>query len=217
MKALLTTICLWLGFTAMSAAQSDLGVSVLRCNAVSVQLSGIARVSEGQTPHTYLVEHQVSSGVWEEQEKHYSSATEISLTSLPRGIYRVVCVTGEENLILGRARQNKDVTVTSGEFKISDCAQSSEFPPQILPPMSVGITVFPNPAKDEIRVIWPGLAPEGDAWLELYDAMGNLDKRVKMEASDQTLFIGELASGVYFIRIRQADRLLYQEKLSVVR
>jgi hypothetical protein len=154
MKILLASICAMLACVAMLSAQSTLGISVVRCNAVTVQLSGLNRVPEGETPHTYSLERLQSPGVWALSEKIFSPETAISLKNMEHGTYRVTCVAGEEHLIWGRARQNKDVVIASQAFNISDCPKAGDFPATERSAETVGISVYPNPANDEIHVFW---------------------------------------------------------------
>jgi hypothetical protein len=72
-----------------------------------------------------------------------------------------------------------------------------------LDPSLVDLKVYPNPTTDGIIHVKTTFS--GDLFLELYDYMGNLhykDKINIMASFDATIPLGNLNSGIYLLRLR---------------
>ena len=74
--------------------------------------------------------------------------------------------------------------------------------------------LFPNPAMDEVRVRFTGIAPHT---IQLLDAIGRTVSNVRYRA-DGAIFVGGSAKGLYVVRALDADgRALAQQRLIVQR
>jgi hypothetical protein len=69
------------------------------------------------------------------------------------------------------------------------------------------ITLLPNPATQEISLVYPSLAPGSDAQVSIFDLQGKLVKQLLILDISTTIDIRELASGVYFVKLRTANGL----------
>jgi hypothetical protein len=67
-----------------------------------------------------------------------------------------------------------------------------------------GIVVYPNPAKDFIRIKTPG---NGNLYtLSFQDNLGVMRKRVEALRGDEDVYVGDLPEGVYFIVVESAGQ-----------
>ncbi|GEM_PF-5299287 len=77
---------------------------------------------------------------------------------------------------------------------------------QIIRNFETKITVFPNPASDELNVIFKDSASENSYFVEIFDIMGkkfSVDSQISQYSTNILikLIIKELETGQYFIRI----------------
>jgi hypothetical protein len=102
------------------------------------------------------------------------------------------------------------VTVTNPE---NECAATSEVvevtsdPTSVIAPQEDNITVFPNPATDQLRI--EGLEPGLNITIELIDASGAVIYSVRnIYAGEADLSVGHLPTGLYLIRISGGDNVV---------
>lgn len=69
----------------------------------------------------------------------------------------------------------------------------------------VSLSVYPNPASDNITMTWEGFEAEE---LEIYNALGQniLDQKIKSSEQDITVGTGHLPSGIYYILLNGDGR-----------
>ena len=60
------------------------------------------------------------------------------------------------------------------------------------------VVIYPNPAESIITINIPALYRKDNLTMKLYDARGFLVKSEKLQAAEQQISIGNLASGIYF-------------------
>lgn len=78
--------------------------------------------------------------------------------------------------------------------------------------------IFPNPASDEVNIVYPGL--EGKATLTIVAGDGRVMRRMDIGQTDaaRTLVdISSLANGAYLVRITQPNGFDYAKRLVVAR
>lgn len=92
--------------------------------------------------------------------------------------------------------------------------------PQPAPKSSMGkrslkntstITIYPNPASDYLSII--GLPKIEGATISIYDITGREVFVRKLNDGEERLFISELQSGIYIIRINSGETIVYQTKI----
>ncbi len=73
--------------------------------------------------------------------------------------------------------------------------------------------IYPNPAADIININIPESLKTTNLKLQVTDMKGKILKNIeKMEESSQSLFVGDLPAGLYFV-ILQSDKSLFTEKI----
>lgn len=79
--------------------------------------------------------------------------------------------------------------------------------PQIAVPSYTNepITVFPNPAKDFIQIKGQHL----NGKLEIISLEGKLIHQTNVEEDNKSIFVGDLPSGIYIIKLQQLDKIHY--------
>jgi hypothetical protein len=82
---------------------------------------------------------------------------------------------------------------------------------------SYGVSVVPNPFKEQTRIVLEGYTGlNTDLRLEIYDVMGRLQASLKAESQAQFVVQrGEMPVGIYFFRISENGRLLQSGRLVV--
>jgi hypothetical protein len=78
------------------------------------------------------------------------------------------------------------------------CQSVSVVPPEI--PAQAGVSVYPNPAHDLLRIDYPGGGPGG--YVRLLDMQGRLQRLLPLPASGKTaeLPVGDLPEGLYLVQ-----------------
>ncbi|MBP7810501.1 MAG: T9SS type A sorting domain-containing protein [Bacteroidia bacterium] len=76
---------------------------------------------------------------------------------------------------------------------------------------SNGVTVYPNPATEEVTVFVTSVSK--NTRLEVYNALGQIVISRKLDDTETKISISELANGVYIYRIGDNDAIIKQGKL----
>jgi len=102
----------------------------------------------------------------------------------------------------------RDEVLRFADFSIEEIDTATAIVPAVLNRSK--ISIFPNPASD--KVTFRGISPEKDNELAVYDVLGRqIVERKKL--NDNTLEIGHLPSGLYFVELRKSKQKLTVLKL----
>ncbi len=77
--------------------------------------------------------------------------------------------------------------------------------------LSANLKIYPNPSSDFFKISSPDIAVEK---VEIYDAAGQLVKSERVN-QDAPIYVDQLESGIYYLRIYSGDSVLKSEKLIV--
>jgi hypothetical protein len=79
--------------------------------------------------------------------------------------------------------------------------------------LQVNASVSPNPAKDKITIALERDPSGGKLKVEIYDMLGQRLYSSALQSSSATVDLSEFASGVYFVRIMNGNRMLMNKKI----
>lgn len=81
------------------------------------------------------------------------------------------------------------------------------------------LEVYPNPAKDELFILFNGYEHLNTIDLEVYNILGELVMSRAVESSQVSskINIGQMASGCYVVVLKSAVKTLYKERMVVIR
>lgn len=96
------------------------------------------------------------------------------------------------NIILYEVTDGPCTVSASATFFVQDCASIGE-------PTLTGVSVYPNPAADEITVALPNHLTDGTA--NLYDSKGRMVQSHNLTETVSALDISALSAGVYVVEI----------------
>jgi hypothetical protein len=88
----------------------------------------------------------------------------------------------------------------------------------IIPPNPV-LEVFPNPAKDELSILFDRYEQLSTIDLEIYNILGEMVMKGEIVSSPvrSAINIGQIASGCYVVVLKSAVRTLYKERMVVIK
>lgn len=72
------------------------------------------------------------------------------------------------------------------------------------------VRVHPNPASDEITIVLPSTY-EGEKIADLHDGMGKVAVSNKFNNGQHTMYIGDLPSGLYILKITSNKKLIVEK------
>ena len=73
---------------------------------------------------------------------------------------------------------------------------------------SATLSAFPNPTSDMLTVSHPSLVLGGE--MEVVDPKGQVVRSFEVQTNPAVLFVGDLPSGMYFLRLGNSDALPFQ-------
>jgi hypothetical protein len=99
-------------------------------------------------------------------------------------------------------------------FSLCPCADT--IPADPIKPI---FEVYPNPAKDELSVMFNGYDPINTIDLTIYNILGELvmNKQIASSPVTSTVNIGKIASGCYILVIKTASTTLYKDRLVIIK
>jgi hypothetical protein len=99
-------------------------------------------------------------------------------------------------------------------FSLCPCADT--IPADPIKPI---FEVYPNPAKDELFVLFDGYDPINTLDLTIYNILGELVMNEQIESNPltSTVNIGQIASGCYILVIKTGSTILYKDRLVIIR
>ena len=80
------------------------------------------------------------------------------------------------------------------------------------------ITVFPNPAKDELFIEFEGTVPDNTSF-EVYNMLGNLVQKIILTPVNNKIQVStaELRDGIYFYKITGGNAVIESDKLIIIK
>ncbi len=139
--------------------------------------------------------------------------------------------TGTETaMIMGCLRPDSEVnyqfiTGTFGQsarYMFDDfllCKCEDTIPPDTVKPVTPALEVYPNPANENLFILFNGYDQLQTIDLEVYNILGELVMNKQIFSSDAptSINIGPIASGCYAIVLKNGSRILYKDKLIVIK
>ena len=79
----------------------------------------------------------------------------------------------------------------------------------------VEYAVFPNPAKDIITISASSVAPALETYIRFADANGKLLMLQKMTGNRQQVSVANYPSGIYYLQLLSANKIVYTQKIII--
>jgi hypothetical protein len=101
-------------------------------------------------------------------------------------------------------------------FSLCPCGDTI---PDTTKPLKPILEVYPNPAKDELFVLFDRYEQLNTIDLEVYNILGEMvmKKQIVSSPVSTAINIGQMASGCYVVVLKSGSRTLYKERVVVIR
>ncbi len=110
---------------------------------------------------------------------------------------------------------NENMPNISGEFKTNGMSMIVNFKESstgVTPHYeNVGIELFPNPASDQVMLIYPAYSDTDIAFAEIVNSNGKLMKQISINQTETKICVSLLQPGVYVVKISTTGNVVYKK------
>jgi len=99
------------------------------------------------------------------------------------------------------------------------CKCEDTIPPDTIKPIEPQLEVYPNPANNNLFILFNGHSHLQSIDLEIYNILGELvmNKQIVSSNAPSSINIASIASGCYIIVLKNRSSILYKDKLIVIK
>jgi plastocyanin len=176
-----------------TATSNAISVKVNSLPKATITPSGTVNICTGDSVVLQASVAASQTFQWQKNATNISGATGTSYTAKTAGNYRVIVTKTTTGCI-----KNSPAT----KVVISSCLISSN---------NNTIKVFPNPSSGDFHISVPSYKNDQYS-LSVFDGSGNLIGNKKIASNDFS-FGGELKPGIYLIRVKNGNAVIFEEKI----
>lgn len=103
-----------------------------------------------------------------------------------------------------------------GKIEGSEC---DTIPSDTIKPIEPVLEVYPNPAKDELSILFHGYEQMQNLDLEIYNILGELvmSRQVESNREPTNINISQISSGCYILVLKNGSNALYKDRLVIIK
>ncbi len=178
-----------------TATSNAISVTVNPLPVATVTPSGTVNICTGDSVVLQASTAASQTYQWQRNSTNIAGATKTSYTAKTAGSYRVVITKTTTG-----CSKNSPIT----KVVVSSCLISSN--------NNNTIKVFPNPSSRDFHISMPSYKNNNQYSLSVFDGSGNLIGNKKI-ASNNFSFGSELKPGIYLIRLKNGNAVIFEEKI----